>query len=116
MAHAPKVSFFSLLVGGDSLSLPAIGNPEAIGDRSHLDGFVKIDGTGSANGEHLVLGISVFSGYFPTVGEYLTFMVSGRVELKPNNGEGSTGQPATRSAPDSEGGEKPQADSKGRSR
>lgn len=35
---------------------------------------------------------STFSGYFPTVGEYLTFTVSGRVALKPNPGESGPGE------------------------
>jgi hypothetical protein len=63
---------------------------------------------------------STFSGYFPTIGEYLTFTVSGRVELKPNLGEqGGAGQPATPATcqeSDSEGGDKPQPESEGRSR
>jgi hypothetical protein len=56
-------------------------------------------------------------GYFPGVGEYLSFTVTGRLDLGTSNGEqGGAGQPATRSESDSEGGDKPQPEAEGRAR
>ena len=39
------------VVGGDALSLPSIGAPGVVGDRTYLNGFVNVDGSGSADGD-----------------------------------------------------------------
>jgi hypothetical protein len=62
---------------------------------------------------------STFSGYFPTIDKYLTFTITGQLELSPEAKEGEqagTGQPATRPESKSEGSDKPQPESEGRSR
>jgi hypothetical protein len=56
-------------------------------------------------------------GYFPSIGKYLRFTVTGRLELGINNGEqAGAEQPATRSESKPEGSDKPQPESEGRSR
>ncbi len=78
----------------------------------------KIWETGAAheNASVIVFDLNL-GGYFPEVGDYLSFKVIGRLELEKDSGEqDGAGQPATPSESDSDGGDKPQPKSEGRSR
>ena len=62
---------------------------------------------------------STFSGYFPTIDKYLTFVIKGRLDLSSGTTEGEQGvapQSATRSESKSEDGDQPQPESEPRPR